>query len=477
MMKNLLWSIGLCGMCLLLFSCSDSEEEPTVQRIRIEVDKEAALSNSDTIRIQAEVLDGSSQPVENVSLAYFANGQALGSNEFIPSERGVYEITAQFESVESNAIQVEVFDKVEDLETLSLSYEGYSLLTTQEWSLTGNFLAEGRIGGLRFNMNESDVSFFINGQAVTELDGINFEEAGEYTVYAETPQVKSNEITLTVREEKIYPVRTLPIIFHNYGVELASGELLKLVDTLNATFNRARFSREDVLSGAVNPNAVNMFIRFELASDPPDGFVLVSPGLQNIPSPSNEFPELSLSRFHMLEDEYGWDPNTYVNIWLASSYGFEFSDLNPADGVSPSSGRGILNPPILEFGRLEGLLSLEFPNPRVPIEDPEEVSQHILLRSGSVLGEHPDYIVNRVGYYLGLFDTFEYPCSDLGDFCADTFFPDLSLGIGPFGWAVSCEGPQFRLNNHMSINRNYTCFTYDQRERVRFVLDNGWGRP
>ena len=473
-MKQLIWSIGL-GIFLL--ACSESEDGPSVQRIRIEVDKDAALSNTDTIRIQADVLDGSSQPLSNVTLTYLANGQALGSNLFIPSEPGVYELTAQFESVLSNAVQVEVFDKGEDLETLTLTYEGYSLLTTQEWSLTGNFSVQGGIGNLVFDLNASDVTFFINGEAAEEVNEVHFEEAGMYTVYAETPQAKSNEISLSVREEKEYPIQTLPVIFHNYGVDLSSGDLLNLIDTLNASFNREQFSPEEVRSGVVNPNAVNVFVRFELASTPPDGFVLVSPGLQNIPSPGNEFPELSLSRFQMLEAEYGWDPNTYVNIWLASSYGFEFPEINPADEGNSTTGRGIVNSPILEFGRLDGLLSLEFPNPRIPIENPAEISQHILLRSGSVLGEHPDYLVNRVGYYLGLFDTFEYPCSDLGDFCADTFFPELNQGIGPLGVAMSCEGPAFRLNNHMSINRNYTCFTYDQRERIQFVLENGWGRP
>lgn len=473
-MKQLIWRIGL-SICLL--ACSQSEEGPSVQQIRIEVDKTAVLSNTDTVSIQADVLDGSSQPLDNITLTYFANGQPLGSNQFIPIEPGVYELTAQFESVSSNAIQVEVFDKVEDLETLTLAYEGYSLLTTHDWSLTGNFSVQGGIGDLLFDLSESDVTYVINGQATEKVNEVHFEEAGIYTVYAEAPQAKSNEIRISVREEKEYPVRTLPIIFHNYGVDLSGGDLLNLVDTLNASFNREQFSQEEVRSGSVNPNAVNVYVRFELATEAPDGFILISPGLQNIPSPGNEYPELSLSRFQMLEEEYGWDPDTYVNIWLASSYGFEFPEVNPADEGNSSGGRGIVNSPILEFGRLDGLLSLAFPNPRIPIEDPNEISPHILLRSGSVLGEHPDYIVNRVGYYLGLFDTFEYPCTDLGDFCGDTFVPDLSQGLGPLGVATSCEGLSFRLNNHMSINRNYTCFTYDQRERIQFVLENGWGRP
>ena len=457
-------------------SCSESEE-PKIQEIRLSVDKEVALSNLDTIRIEAEVRDGSSQRVENVNLSYVVNDQPLGGNLFIPTERGIYEIKAQFEGIESNAIQVEVLDLQEDAESLALVYEGYSYLTTQDWSLSGDFSILVGVAGRSVEVGESGFSLLINEQEVSSISRIHFEEAGEYSIRVETPTLSSNTHMLTVRPEKTYPLRTVPVIFHSYGVELVSGDLQRLVDTLNASFNRQLFSPEEVLAGDINPNAVDLFLRFELAARDPDGFSLASPGLQNIPSPDNEYPELTLNLFQSLEETYGWDPEAYVNIWLADSYGFEFPKVNPSDEGQGSGARGLVNAPLLEFGEMDGLLSLEFPNPRIPVNNPEGISQHILLLSISVLTEHPDFIVNRMGHYLGLFDTFEYSCNRLGDFCLDTFVPDLSQGIGPFNFIASCEGPVFRMNNHMSINRNYKCFTYDQRERVRFVLENGWARP
>ncbi len=472
-MKRSPWII----LCFLLYlSCSETEE-PQIQEIRLTVDKEVALSNLDTVRIQVDVLDGSSQRVENAAVEYLVNGQPLGSNEFIPTERGIYTIIAQFDGIVSNEVQVEVLDLQEDAESLSLAYDGYSFLTTNDWSLTGDFAVQVDVGGRSVEVDESGFTLIINDQPVPAISRIHFDEAGQYLIRVETPSLSSNTLTVTVREEKSYPLQTIPVVFHNYGVDLLSGDLQKLIDTLNASFNRQVFTREEVIAGDLNPNAVDLFLRFELAARDPDGFSLASPGLQNIPSPDNEFPELTLNLFQSLEETYGWDPEAYVNIWLANSYGFEFPEVNPSDEGQGSDARGLVNAPLLEFGEMDGLLSLEFPNPRIPVNNPEEISQHILLRSISVLTEHPDYIVNRMGYYLGLFDTFEYPCNRLGDFAPDTFVPDLSQGIGPFSLVASCEGPVFRMNNHMSINRNYRCFTYDQRERVQFVLENGWARP
>ncbi|MEM6630439.1 MAG: M43 family zinc metalloprotease [Bacteroidota bacterium] len=471
-MKNLFIPIVI-GVFLL--SCNESESLQ-VDQIRIQVNREYALAGQDSILIDAEIIGPSPAEAENITLEYLANGVPLTGPFFLPQERGNFELSARYESTESNRITVEVFDLADDIEALNLTYDGYSLLTTHAWSVAGTFTLEGLIGSRSFPISSDQSTFYANGEPLTSAEGLHFPEAGDYEIVAEVSNIQSNTIQLKVRPEKAYPLKTLPVVFHVYSADVNLRDLDRLIDTLNNSFNRQAYATDQVLSGSVNPNAVDLFLRFERAQTSPEGVRTDAAGVQIIPAPNGIYSSLTQGRFNNLEEEYGWDPDEYINIWLADGYEFSFP---PFDGSSEGiDARGIVYSPILESGSLEGLPSLEFPDPRNPIGAPEEFSQAILLRRGSVAGEHPDYIVNRMGFFLGLFDTFEFSCAKKGDYCADTFFPDFDQLTGSIIDKVpSCEGPDFFLNNHMSINRNYTSFTYDQRERVRFVLENALFRP
>jgi hypothetical protein len=246
------------------------------------------------------------------------------------------------------------------------------------------------------------------------------------------------------------------------------------LDTLNRSFSSSALSKDRVLAGSLNPNAVNCYIKFVLAVTPPSGHKLSSPGFNLITTDDGEYPELTLTAFQKLEEENAWPPNQYINIWLASGYNFEFPSIQQNEAGSFDA-RGLVYSPFIEKGfLLEGLSNIGA-NPKDP--DPATLSHGILLRSGSVLFAHPDYIINRMGYYLGLFDTMSFACLLEGDFCPDTQIPDLTQSLLPFAKATTCEGSSFPLTNHMSIGRRYTNFTYDQRTRMRFVLEHGLYRP
>ena len=157
------------------------------------------------------------------------------------------------------------------------------------------------------------------------------------------------------------------------------------------------------------------------------------------------------------------------------NYEFEYEPINRNEVAGSGGGRGLVHSPYLIDVQLPGLPTFGA-NPRDP--DPNTLSQSILLRTISVLTEHPDFIVNRMGYFLGLFDTMTFGCLSDGDYCPDTVIPDFSRSerIGN-AWKACGSENFYTLNNHMSIGRNYTNFTYDQRARMRFVLEHGMFRP
>jgi len=99
--------------------------------------------------------------------------------------------------------------------------------------------------------------------------------------------------------------------------------------------------------------------------------------------------------------------------------------------------------------------------------------------AGSILEDHPDYVHTMIGYYLGLLTINEFNCIEEGDYCGDThtFIPPPNGLPLPTGKALTCTEYLYRTSNFMGFNLHYTNFTYDQRDRMRTVLEYGSSRP
>ncbi len=463
----------LLALTLVVMGCSQSDMLD-VRLVFISVDKDIALDERDQIVITAEVKDNDLNLIEGAAVQYFVDGAALNGNIFRPDKRGNYILSAEYQGVESNRVEVRVINVEQDVESINLIYDGYRYLTTNEWSISGNFSFEAVIDNKAFPLTAPEVQLFLQEEEVEERGQFHFLEAGRYDFQASFSGFESNTVSVEVRAQKKFDEVVIPVIFHVYGVEPTSTQIRRLVDTLNNSFSKSIYLREEVINGLVNPNAVNCFIRFELAASPPEGREMQSPGLHIIASPNNEFPLLSQAAFTELENEHLWDPDQFINIWLAEGYDFDFPPVNSNDEFGSGGARGLVYSPFLLEGTLPGLFTIGL-NDKGP--SPDGLSPSILLNSGSVLGEHPDYIVNRVGYFLGLFNIGAAGCQLSGDYCPDTFAPDFRIPNAPDNSFPSCEGPYFLPSNHMSFFRNYTNFTYDQRERMRLVLTNGFLRP
>ena len=464
----------LVAITLALLGCSKSDDLD-IRLIFISVDKEVALENGDTVRIFAEVKDQELDLINGLELEFFANDVPLGDSIFITGKRGEVVLQARYRGVESNRVTVRVVDLTQDLEGLNLLYQGYRKLTTNEWSISGDFSYEARIGGRTFPIDGTGIDLLLNGSPVNQTGQFHFPEEGIKDFQARSGSVLSNTVSIDVRPEKVFTEVVIPVIFHAYGVSVLSTDVRNFIDTLNSSFFSTSFPREAVLSGDVNPNAVNCYIRFELARTPPPGFTLTEPGLNVISNEDGQFPPLTEATFVELERRHNWAPETFVNVWLAEGYEFQYEPLNKNESGGSGGARGLAYSPYLLDAELKGLPTFGS-DPRIP--DPNTLSHSILLRTGSVLGEHRDYLVNRMGYFLGLFDTMSFGCLFEGDYCSDTFPPDLENGDRLGNAWTSCEdGNFYQFNNHMSLGRNYTNFTYDQRERMRFVLEHGMFRP
>ena len=467
-------SLLLFSLFCLFFSCEKEDPNPVLV-LTLSTDKAVALEQNDQVQLFVEALDKDLKVLENLEIDFYVDGQILDENSFFPETRGTYELSAQYRDLKSNIVKVKVVNLKEDLQKLFLDYDGYQYLTTNPWSISGNFSFKAQLEGELFPINSSEIQLQLDGENQNSLGAFQFDKAGEYLFNAAFQGETSEFISIQVREEQAFPALTIPLVFHSLGVEMTSSEVEFFIDTLNRAFAQEQYSKEQVQQGLVNPNAVNCYIQFVAAENPPPGKTLSSTGLNKIKLVEDEEPVLPLSRFQGLEETHAWDPNEYINIWIAEGFEFEFPPVNPNETMGSGGARGLVYAPYLDGVQLPGLVT-EGVNPKFP--DLSTLSQGILLRSGSLLGNHPDFIINRIGYYLGLFDTLAFGCEAEGDFCKDTFAPDISQPSGPLNQFKVCEdGPYYIPNNHMSIGRQYTNFTFDQRARMHFVLQHALYRP
>lgn len=462
---------------LLLIGLTSCNEQTEIgpSFIFLTVDKNSALDEGDQIVITASVRDEDQNPIEGFELVFFANDQALDGSIFYPTTAGIYQLTARYKEIESRPVEVRVINLAQETDELILNYDGNLYLTTNPWSASGDFTYFARIEEDLFPVPENKVVLRLDGEPITQQGTFVFQEAGTPTFQASLNDLTSNEVQLQVRAEKNYATVTIPILFHDYGSGINSQQIGSLLDTLNRSFSSSALSLDRVLAQELNPNAVDCKIQFELANSPPPDRRLNGPGLNVVPTPEGEYQAPTLALFQDLEVQNNWDPTQYINIWMAPGYGFDYPSIFADETGGSGGARGLAYTPYLEEGaNFLGLPTIGA-NPNLPA--PNTLSHSILLRSGSLLVEHPDYIINRMGYYLGLFEIMSFACDLEGDFCPDTQAPDFREPFGPFNTVVDCSGDSFIMTNHMSLGRRYTHFTYDQRDRMHYVLEHGLFRP
>ncbi len=261
-------------------------------------------------------------------------------------------------------------------------------------------------------------------------------EPGLHVFQAKLNSYFSETLEINARSDKNYEVVEFPLIFHIPKEDIDETTGRKIEEWVALT--NERFNRTELRGFTKRTNSVPPRIVFRLSTVGRNGQILEIPGV-------NPYPRQH--EFDFGFQDWMWHvyahPDYVINIWLAS-----FS----------TSFAGFASYPILkENAVLEGLNSNS-------LESPSSL-QGIVLKRGFLLNSgylNNNTLEHELGHFFGLRHIF--PCDD-DDFAEDTFQYSDNPGI-------LCNNTFLLSFNAMSYEFNSTFFTYSQRERMRYVIDN-----
>ncbi|WP_177181098.1 M43 family zinc metalloprotease [Parapedobacter koreensis] len=396
---------------------------------------------------------------EDIPINLYAGDTLLDSTIFEADQPGNYTITARVMDVVSDPVTIRAVEAREAIGRIGLVSDTRAIIAD------GKSRARLAVAIYDKQDKELDIRYdvYINEQEqVLETASFSTVSPGQYNVQVKIGTVSSEVLLINAREPKNYSVITIPVVFHVYEDLVAkqwsgntrpydlSPEFFKQwVDTLNAYFGQR---------STANPNAVDTRIRFRLATVGPGNKPLAEAGIHRLDG--SQFDDggtfdrandgvIGTSEADNMAAAVNWDLSEYINIHV----------------VGNTNWRGIRNASWADLpltGRSNELSGLSTGT---------NATNRIILRYVDVANHMGTTLGHEMGHYLGLLHTFSEDDCLTNDYCPDTYsYVYESDPIEPcddnLGWTI--------LDNFMGYSNETgqaaMNFTYDQRERMRYVL-------
>jgi hypothetical protein len=284
---------------------------------------------------------------------------------------------------------------------------------------------------------------------------------GSYVLSAKLNNLESNQITIQSRKNIQYTTITVPVIFHvvhfgeaiGSGTNLTSTQVSNLLDKLNQGFSNQ--------SNSVDPNAVDTKIRFRLAVRNKDNSLLPEPGISRANGTpfdiGSQIGGIDIANDKKLGPNESWElvktinfnPSEYLNIWLYPDQEGRGSATLPYTFVSQ---------PLAGLSTVPDNFVFTPNNPWI-----EGPFLSCKVNTASAAGQ----IVHEVGHVLGLLHPMSTNNCVTSDFCPDTYSYVYNTPTQP------CSDNKGTLTSEtvMDYMGTFKIFTYDQRERIRFVFN------
>jgi len=394
-----------------------------INDVIIRADKIIFFEGDPPVKFSAIAFDETENSIVNFDFKVVINEtDTLEGNTFLPTETGRYIVHAIANNVESPRIGID-FIKPSDLKNLKLYYQGYNHLTTESWSVSGDFILTttfaDRTGEIE--ITRSNIPLTISdGRTTVQKEALRFSEAGTYQVFVDFNGIKTESIDIIVREAKTYETIDIPIVFHYVNQNPNMDKIEKAITSYNQIFNNQniRLNEDPFLSQWDNPSWVNAAMSFSLAPKS-DIQSLQSDGV-NLISTTNRIE--TKAAFDLIARNNLLDPNKYLNIYITEDIDNSISIRPIVQGPAPV---------------IQGVSNVETAASRQPY----------------ILNISEPFSSFTMGEFWGLLQT--EGCRD--DFADDTY-SYIKDANDPYRIGTSCDGGAFIKNNIRSDWDERLCY-------------------
>lgn len=328
------------------------------------------------------------------------------------------------------------------------------------------------------------------------IDNIYSTETGalgeKIEFYAKAGNVESNRLTVTLREipDESYEELVIPVIFHFLLPPTVTGPAFDVsVEYLESVLKRTN----DILNRRVtsDPNGGNAKITLKLALYNNAGIRLEEAGKHVVQLSSSNMSligsyadqnssslGIAYNKFIMrYRSSYLWDPNKYLNIWVARKSGSgDYYDLAASQSEFPKVIHSDYS-----TDAIPGLKNLAVVDNYVAADVNDCLEVGIILNYESFLSPTTNYSLARIfGRYCGLFYTDQNSNNNIvdgdNDYCADTYLYYSGYGTGIFKnnrLYRESEDAEYEWFTSFNVMDNYSrknSITIDQALRMRQVL-------
>lgn len=462
------WFYKFLIVSIVFNSCEKSDPIPvsstTIRIVSLEIspDKTTFLANNqDLVNFVATAKGLNNQVISTLGIEYYINDVKTGGAQFSTANPGKYTVYAKLNNILSNMVELTAIDPVEMAKvslvttTRSIIADGNSAAT-----FTPSYIDES---GKNHPINSSDWTLYVDGEVISG-NVFSTVTAGNYSLVAKSSGFTSDTVKLVAREAKIYPLVTIPVIFHiahygdavNEGLNLNASRVKMVLDHINKAF-----SNED---GSKNPNAVNMHLQFRLATKGENGALLAEPGITryDITNFDDGYSDAVSDKAHdkamgsneraRLSLQTSWDPTQYLNVWVTPT---------------ENGGSWARLPLVYAENPLLGLTTV--------VDGCNDCIQNWLpymFIHTSSFTEVSSTPIHEFGHSFGLLHVFSNNNCQTSDYCLDTYSYAITTNEPCADNQGLLERDNFMDYQSTGIVRN--TFTYDQRERVRHVLNYGY---
>jgi hypothetical protein len=385
--------------------------------------------------------------------SFFVNNNPLGNFKVQDLPEGRVSFISKVGDIISNPLEIEVINPFNFIKSIELSF---SDSTNNPFAVAGKTQYDFNYKIVGVDNSEINLKAELRIQDVKQqgFENILISSSGQLKAEVVAYGKKSNALVINSRSDISYPKVRIPLIFHilpNYTqIETVSEQQLKnTINLLNQAYSNTYLTSQ---SNKKSSSAVNVGIEFYPAVNSIDGTPLVEKGIHRIPDnrSSINYPTTN-GDVNFLFNQM-WDPTQYLNVFVSKIEG-------PAGGFAYY--------PLVENFSLPGIGN-------VPLGTKLNYPYVSVIGYGMTDPTDVYVLAHEIGHMLGLYHSHRpsvASCPYELDYCPDTDGVILNRNIVGL-IHENCNNQKTLDYDFMSYVSIKNSFTFDQRERVRRVLEH-----